>query len=123
MGRNRVLMVFGALRACWSCGLAFVGPGAPGLLLVIAIQLGLVTSMGVFNPVFATFRLEHTPDDRIARTLSAWTVSSKATVAALTALWGLLAALTSPRAAIALAGVLMLCTPLLLPRRAAYSRM
>jgi MFS family permease len=118
LGRTRVLMTFGALRACWSCGLAFVGPGAPGLLLVIAVQLGLVTSMGVFNPVFATYRLEHTPDDRIARTLSAWTVTSKATVAAMTALWGLLAALTSPRAAIALAGVLMLFTPLLLRRRA-----
>ncbi len=118
LGRTRVLMTFGALRACWSCGLAFVGPGAPGLLLVIAIQLGLVTSMGVFNPVFATYRLEHTPADRIARTLSAWTVTSKATVAAMTALWGLLAALTSPRAAIALAGVLMLFTPLLLRRRA-----
>src|SRR3954469_19267681 len=121
MGRNRVLMTFGALRACWSCGLAFVGPGAPGLLLVIAIQLGLVTSMGVFNPVFATFRLEHTPDARIARTLSAWTVSSKATVAALTALWGLLAPLTSPRAAIVLAGVLMLFTPLLLRGQGTYA--
>ena len=114
LGRNRVLMTFGALRACWSCGLAFVGPGAPGLLLVIAIQLGLVTSMGVFNPVFATFRLEHTPDDRIARTLSAWSVTSSATIAAMTALWGLLAAATSPRAAVAAAGALLLLTPLIL---------
>jgi hypothetical protein len=35
----------------------------------------------------------------------------------MTALWGLLASLTSPRAAIAAAGLLMLATPLLLPRR------
>jgi len=117
-GRTRVMLTSGALRSCWSCGLAFVGPGAPGLLLVIAVQLGLVTCMGVFNPIFATYRLERTEDDRIARTLSAWTVTSKATVAATTALWGLLAALTTPRAAIALAGVLMLWSPLLLPRRA-----
>jgi hypothetical protein len=33
----------------------------------------------------------------------------------LTALWGLLASVTSPRLAIALAGLLMLATPLLLP--------
>jgi hypothetical protein len=78
--------------------------------------------MGVFNPIFATYRLEHTGNDRIARTLSAWTVTSRATIAAMTALWGLLAALTSPRAAIALAGVLMLCTPLLLARRPAVRR-
>ena len=35
----------------------------------------------------------------------------------MTALWGLLASITGPRAAIAIAGVLLLATPLLLPRR------
>ena len=73
--------------------------------------------MGVFNPVFATYRLEHTGKDRIARTLSALSVSSSASIAALTALWGLLASLTSPRTAIAIAGLLIAATPLLLPRR------
>ena len=34
------------------------------------------------------YRLEHTEPDRVARTLAAWSVSSNATVAALTALWG-----------------------------------
>ena len=71
----------------------------------------------MFNPVLATYRLDHTGPDRVARTLSAWSVSSSATIAALTALWGLLAAVTSPRTAIAIAGVLLLATPLLLPRR------
>jgi MFS family permease len=121
-GRNRVLLTSGALRACWSCGLAFVGPGAPGIVLVIAVQFGLVTCIGVFNPIYVTYRLEHTETERVVRTLSAWTISSSATIAALTALWGVLAALTSARAAIALAGVLMLLTPLLLLRSPAYSR-
>jgi hypothetical protein len=80
------------------------------------VELGLITSCGVFNPVFATYRLEQTPSDRVARTLSAWSVTSKASIAAMTALWGVLAALTSLRTAIALAGLLMLATPLLLPR-------
>lgn len=53
----------------------------------------------------------------MARTLSAWSVSSNATIAALTALWGLLASLISLRAALAIAGLLLLATPLLLPRR------
>jgi hypothetical protein len=44
-------------------------------------------------------------------------VSSNATVAVMTALWGLLAGVTSVRVAIGAAGVLMLATPLLLPRR------
>ena len=114
-GRHPVLFTAGVLRACWSLGLAFIRPGAAGIVLVIAVQFGLVTCMGVFNPVFATYRLEHTEKDRIARTLSAWSVTSSASVAALTALWGLLASITGLRAAIAVAGLLLLATPLLLP--------
>ncbi|MEA2312581.1 MAG: hypothetical protein QOE28_2549, partial [Solirubrobacteraceae bacterium] len=117
-GRRRVMRGAGALRACWSLGLAFVGPGVGGLVLVMVVQLGLVTSVGVFNPVLATHRLEQTATDRVARTLSAWSVTSNATIAVMTALWGVLAGVTSPRAAIAIAGLLLLATPLLLPRRA-----
>ncbi|MFD8093184.1 MFS transporter [Streptomyces malaysiensis] len=115
-GRHRVMLTTGALRACWLPGLAFVRPGVAGLVLVMAVELGLICCMGVFNPVYATYRLERTPADRVARTLSAWSVSSKATVAVLTALWGLLAGVTGPRIAVAIAGLLSLATPLLLPR-------
>ncbi|MET8954889.1 MFS transporter [Streptomyces sp. NPDC004533] len=116
-GRHQVLFASGVLRACWSLGLAFVRPGVPGIVLVIVVQLGLVTCCGVYNPLLATYRLDHTAPDRVARTLSAWSVSSSISIATLTALWGLLAALTSPRTALAAAGVLLLATPLLLPRR------
>jgi hypothetical protein len=110
------MLTTGTLCACWPIGLAFVSPSVAGLLLVIAVQLGLVTCMGVFNPAFAAFRLRQTPAGRVTRTLSAWSISSSVTIAALTALWGLLASVTSPRAAIAIAGLLLLATPLLLPR-------
>jgi MFS family permease len=116
-GEHRVLIGSGVLRVCWSVGLAFVGPGTAGLVLVMAVEFGLIACAGVFNPVLATRRLELTPADRVARTLTAWTVSAKLATAALTAVWGLLAGLTGPRTAIALAGVLLLATPLLLPRR------
>ena len=116
-GQRKVMLTAGTLRACWLVGLAFIRPGVAGILTVIAVQLAVVTCMGVFNPVFATYRLEQTGPDRVARTLSAWSVTSNATIAALTALWGVLAAMTSLRAAIAAAGVLILGTPLLLPRR------
>jgi MFS family permease len=115
-GRRTVLRAAGTLRAAWSIGLAFVGAGAAGLILVMAVELALITSFGVFNPVFATVRLEQTAGDRVARTLSAWSVTSNATIAAMTALWGLLAHLTSARTAIAIAGLLLLTTPLLLAR-------
>ncbi|MFD5267578.1 MFS transporter [Streptomyces sp. NPDC058335] len=115
-GRHKVMLTAGTLRACWSIGLAFIRPGVAGLVLVIAVEFALITSMGVFNPVFAAYRLDRTATDRVARTLSAWSVTSKATVAAMTGLWGLLAGVTGPRVAIAVAGLLMLITPFLLPR-------
>jgi MFS family permease len=116
-GQHKVLLVAGALRGCWSVGLAFIGPGAAGIVLVIAVQLGLVASVGVFNPVLATYRLRHTDKDRVVRVLLAWSITSSAAIAAMTVLWGLLGSITGPRTAIAIAGVLMLATPLLLPRR------
>ncbi|GAO07771.1 putative major facilitator superfamily transporter [Streptomyces lydicamycinicus] len=115
-GQHKVLFTAGTLRACWSLGLIFVRPGTAGLVLVMVVELGLIACMGVFNPVFATYRLDRTEPDRVTRTLSAWSVTSKATTAALTGMWGLLAALIGPRSAIAVAGLLMLVTPLLLPR-------
>jgi predicted MFS family arabinose efflux permease len=116
-GAGRVLRVAGTLRACWSLGLAFVGPGAAGLALVVVLQLGIVSSAGIFTPVYATTRLAQTPTELAARTLSAWSVTSTAAIAALTALWGVLAASLGLRTAIALAGLLLLATPLLLPGR------
>ncbi|MFE7899395.1 MFS transporter [Streptomyces sp. NPDC057424] len=116
-GRHRVLRTAGALRACWPIGLACTGPGAPGLALVMAVEFGLITCCAVYNPVLATHRLDRAPTGRVARVLSAWSATSKATTATMTALWGVLAARTGPRTAVALAGALLLATPLLLPRR------
>ncbi|MEU6539245.1 MFS transporter [Streptomyces sp. NPDC047000] len=117
-GGHRVLRTAGALRACWSLGLAFVRPGTAGLVLVMVVEFGLITCIGVFNPVLATLRLELTPAEKAARTLSAWSVTGKASIAALTAAWGVLSAVTTTRTALAAAGLLLLATPLLLPRRA-----
>ncbi|KAA2258683.1 MFS transporter [Solihabitans fulvus] len=121
-GRRRVMRTAGTLRACWLVGLAFIQPGVSGLVLVIVVELGMITCIGVFNPVYATYRLEHTETGRVARVLSAWSVTGKATTAATTALWGLLAGVTGPRAAIAIAGLLMLATPLLLPKKDRLAR-
>ena len=114
-GRHRVMIAAGTLRAGWLVGLAFIRPGLGGLVLVMAVEFGLITCCSVFNPLYATYRLEQSPPDRVARTLSAWSVTSKATIAAMTASGGALAAVTGPRAAIAIAGIVIVATPLLLP--------
>jgi MFS family permease len=118
-GQHRVLAGSGALRALWPLGLVFLGPGTGGLLLVMGVELGLIFCCAVFNPLSATCRLERTPADRVARTLTAWSVTTKATIALLTAVWGVLGTLLGPRTALGVAGLLVLATPLLLPRRAA----
>jgi MFS family permease len=116
-GERNVLLKLGALRAVWPLGLAFIQPGVSGLLIVIIVELGLILCVSVHNPVVTTYRLQHTDRDRLARVLSAWSVSTSLTIAVLTAAWGVLAEVTSPRAALVVAGVLLLATPLLLPRR------
>ena len=115
-GERAVLRVFGALRACWPLGLALIRPGLAGLVIVMATELGLIICVSIFNPVLAAYRLNNTETDRHARVLTAWSITSSTSIAAVTVLWGLLAELTSPRAAIALAGILLLGTPFLLPR-------
>jgi MFS family permease len=116
-GQHRVFRTVGTLRAIWLIGLAFIRPGVVGLVTVIAVELAIIISMSLYTPVLATYRLEHTPEHRIARTLSAWSIGQQASIAIFTALGGLLADVTSPRTALTLAGLLILASPLLLPRR------
>ncbi|WP_284044330.1 MFS transporter [Actinoplanes sp. M2I2] len=114
-GRARVLAVAGVLRVVSPLGLVLATPGPIGFGLVVVVEFVVITGMGLFNPLLATERLQRVPDDRIGRVLTAWTVTTTGAIAVVTALWGVLAALTSPRTAIGIAGVLLLFTPLLLP--------
>ncbi|MGI5238277.1 MFS transporter [Dactylosporangium sp. CA-139066] len=114
-GAIRVLRTLGPLRGAWLIGLVLVRPGLIGLATVIAVELAIITSMSLYTPVLATYRLEQTPPERVARTLSAWSIGSGLAVAACTALGGLLAGVTGLRGAIAVAGVLIVLAPMLLP--------
>lgn len=116
-GERTVLRVFGTLRACWPIGLVFIQPGVAGLVIVMVTELGLIICIGLFNPVLVAYRMNHTDPDRQARVQAAWSITSSLTIAVVTVAWGLLAQLIGPRAAIALAGVLLLATPFLLPSR------
>jgi MFS family permease len=115
-GQHAVFRTVGTLRAIWLIGLVFVRPGVVGLVTVMVVELAIIINMSLFAPVLATYRLEHTSKHLVARTLSAWSIGQQASVAILTALAGLLADVTSPRTALTAAGLLILTTPLLLPR-------
>ncbi len=116
-GQHRVLRVVGTLRVIWLIGLVFVRPGIVGLVTVIAVELAIIIGMSLYTPVVATYRLEHTPQHRVARTLSAWLIGQQAGIAICTALAGLLAEATSLRTALAIIGLVILASPLLLPRK------
>jgi predicted MFS family arabinose efflux permease len=117
-GRSTILRTTGALRAVWPIGLAFLQPGLLGLVMVVVLEMGLITTISVYNPILATHRLEQTGPDNVTRVLSAWSITTKTSIAFCTALWGLIAAATSPRFSLGLAGALLLASPLLLPRDA-----
>ncbi|MFJ2862610.1 MFS transporter [Kitasatospora sp. NPDC087314] len=116
-GRHRVFRTVGTLRAVWLIGLALVRPGVVGLVTVMAVELAIIVNMSLYTPVLASYRLERTPTHLVARTLSAWSIGQQASIAVFTALGGLLADVTGPRTALTVAGLLILATPLLLPRR------
>ncbi len=117
-GRHRVMLVFGTLSACWPIWLAFVEPGLGGVVLVIGIQFGLVLCMGVYNPVIATYRLDHTgeaPHRADARGLV--DVDHPRHRGPDRGVGRARQPDESARISIAVAGILLLATPLLLPRR------
>ncbi|MFJ7194050.1 MULTISPECIES: MFS transporter [unclassified Streptomyces] len=121
-GRQWVFRTVGTLRAVWLIGLAFVRPGVVGLVTVIAVELAIIINMSLYTPVLATYRLERTPKHLVARTLTAWSIGQQASIAVFTALGGLLADVTGPRTALTVAGLLILATPLLLPRHSQTSQ-
>jgi MFS family permease len=121
-GQRRVILFTGALRAVWPIGLIAMRPGVAGLAIIMGVELGLIVSCGIFNPVYVTYRLEQTPNDRVSRVLSAWSISSNTSIAVLTALCGLLAQLTTPLTGIGVAGLCILASPFLLPWHRAVVR-
>lgn len=116
-GQRRILLAFGAARVPWLLGLPFIQAGAKGLLLVMAVEFGMITCIGIFNPSLATYRLQHTQHDKVARVLTAWTITTRLVTAAAIVGWGVLASQTGTRTALAIGAVLMLITPALLPWR------
>lgn len=116
-GDRAVLRVFGALRTCWPVWLAFIQPGVTGLVIVMAVEFGLIFCASVFSPVFAAYRLNTTDQRRHARLLTAWSIGTALSTAVLTVLWGLLAEWTGPRGALAVAGIALMGTTFLLPRK------
>ncbi|MEU3455214.1 MFS transporter [Micromonospora sp. NPDC006766] len=114
-GQRRALLVLGLSRVPWPLAVPFAGSGTVGIAVITASNFLLLTSAGLFNPVFATYRMEATPDHLMARVGAAWSVSSKSVQPAFITVGGIVAATTSIRLSLVVAAALCLLSGVFLP--------
>jgi hypothetical protein len=114
-GLDRTLVWAGAARCVWMSPMLLARPGTTGLLLIIGADSALLFCAGVFNPVFATYRMNITADTHLTRVVAAWSITGKVVQPACIAAAGALAAATSIRTAIGVLATLLLATAMLLP--------
>jgi MFS family permease len=116
-GLHRVLIAFGVLRAPWLLFLPFAPTGISGMVLIVLAETGLMLAVGVFNPSFATYRMEATEDGFMSRVYASWSISSRCGQPLFIAVGGVLASLTSLRTAMLVAGFCCLASAFILPWR------
>jgi MFS family permease len=118
-GLHRMLVVFGVLRAPWLLLFPLAPHGPGGFVLLTAAETCLLVASGVFNPSFATYRMDVTEDGFMARVVGAWSISSRCVQPAFMALGGVLAALIGLRGALWVAGACCLASAVVLPWQSA----
>jgi predicted MFS family arabinose efflux permease len=112
------LLATGAARCLWMAVLPAAPGSAIGLALIIGADTMLLLCAGVFNPAFATYRMQAVDDGYLARVTAAWAISSKIAQPIVIAAAGLAAAALGARTAlVVLAGVLV-ASVVLLPWKA-----
>jgi MFS family permease len=116
-GQRRVLLVFGALRAPWMLLYPLAQHGIAGLGIIMAADTVMLACAGVFNPVFATYRMNVTADAYMARVRIAWGISSKTVQPLCVLAGGGLAAVVGVRTTLFIGGLACTASVLLLPYR------
>lgn len=114
-GPRAVLLGSGVLRAPWFLLIPLAGPGTGGMLLMLAAMSGLLFSAGAFNPSFATYRMTVVADDRLARVLTSWSISSRIAQPLCIVAGGVLATVTDLHTALWIGAAGSTASALLLP--------
>ena len=76
-GKQRLLLATGILRTVWLLPTAAVVAGPTALASMLALQFGLLFSAGLFNPTFASTRIEVTPPDRLSAVVGSWAATTR----------------------------------------------
>lgn len=117
-GERRVLLAAGVGRNLWLGLIPFAAAGAGGLVLITLSELLLLIFVGVFNPMFATYRMNATDDQHMSRVTMAWSISTRTVQPMFIGAAGVLAAATSARTAMLVLAAVLLTATALLPWRA-----
>ncbi|GIH03718.1 MFS transporter [Rhizocola hellebori] len=115
--QRQVLLFAGVGRNLWLGLIPFASATTGGLLLITASELLLLFFVGLFNPLFATYRMNATDDRHMARMTMAWSMGTKIAQPVFIAGAGLLAAATSAQTALIVLALILLCASVLLPWR------
>ncbi|WP_420918726.1 MFS transporter [Streptomyces coelicoflavus] len=118
-GERRVLLLSGVARSFWVILMPLTPSGTLGLVVIVAVDFGLLLSAGVFNPSFATYRMAATPDAFMSRVVTSWSVGAKTCQAVFMIAGGIVATAAGVRGALLIAGLLCAASALLLPWREA----
>ena len=113
-GDGTTLLAAGSLRSVWLVLLPLSQPGYLGLLWILACQSALMFAAGVFNPVFATYRMRLVDRGCLSRVGASWPITAKLVQPLGLGAGSLTVGLFGVRATLVLAGIVMLaCIPLL----------
>jgi predicted MFS family arabinose efflux permease len=116
-GQRGVLLAFGLARTLWLGLLPLAPAGGDGLVVIIVAETLLLLCAGIFNPTFATYRMQVTEDAYMARVFSAWSVSSRGVQPIFIAVSGLLATAVGVRSTLTVLAVVLLSSAAFLPWR------
>ncbi|WP_233625253.1 MFS transporter [Actinoplanes sp. ATCC 53533] len=117
-GLMPTLLAAGAARCLWMIVFPVAPGSAAGLALIIGADTMLLLCAGVFNPAFATYRMQAVDDGYLARVTAAWAVSSKVAQPIVIAAAGLAAAVLGARTALVVLAGVLLASVVLLPWKA-----
>ncbi|MGW5686522.1 MFS transporter [Nonomuraea sp. NPDC003754] len=117
LGVKRCLLAFGAARTIWIIPMAFVGTGPQAVLLITTADFFLLLCAGIFNPIFAAYRMDVTPERLMIRVGTAWSVGARTVQPLAIAVGGVVATLWTSRWSLLVAGVLCAGSAVLLPWR------
>lgn len=117
LGGRAVLLLAGVGRNLWLGLIPFAPATTVGLVMIVTSEFLLVFFAGMFNPTFATYRMNATDDAHMSRVTLAWSITNKTLQPLFIAAAGLLAYATSAKSALIVLAALLLTGVALLPWR------